>query len=722
MKEVLNDMATLFQPGLNCWKVEQADRAAFLIDAENYFRAFYEAVSQARHCVFILGWDIDSRVDLLRQPTPRTHSASPPSILGDLFLNLVRQRQDLQIYVLAWDFAMVYAMEREWIPEFKIPWHSHARLHAYMDNCHPPGGCHHQKIVVIDDHLAFVGGLDLTHSRWDTSEHRINDSRRINPDGKAYPPFHDVQMMVEGQVAQAVGELARERWYRATGKSAEPPKPISPSPDLWPSWVTPDMQNVEVAISRTIPAYQDQEGVREIQQLYLDAIKAARRMIYVENQFLTSEIIGKALAERLQEPEGPEVLILLRRDGGDWLEKMTMDVLRTRLVRHLMHADRHGRLQIVYPDGPALQEHCLGLHSKVMIVDETFVRIGSANLTNRSMALDSECDLAVSANGREDLCKAILGFRHRLLAEHLGISQEVVETQLNSAGSLLQAIARIQGTERNLQPFAPDFSSPWDPWVPDSTLVDPEKPMEPERVVNHFIHPEDRPVARKQLMGFAVVLGILGLLAAAWRWTPLSEWVNVWVVADYLKALKDYPWMPMLILGGFLIGSVVMIPITGLIIISYLTFGPWMGFIYALIGSALGAGVTYGIGSWLGKEKLQRLAGSRINRLSQYFGERGLLSMVIAHMFPVGPFTIVNMLAGASHIGFRDFMIGTMIGMIPGLIALAILIDRVTATIQKPSMETIVLLVGVMGIMAAGAWLLARLLKKRAPHAVPSKP
>jgi uncharacterized membrane protein YdjX (TVP38/TMEM64 family) len=160
-----------------------------------------------------------------------------------------------------------------------------------------------------------------------------------------------------------------------------------------------------------------------------------------------------------------------------------------------------------------------------------------------------------------------------------------------------------------------------------------------------------------------------------------------------------------------------MVPITGLIIVSYLAFGPWEGFAYALIGSALSAGLTYGIGSWMGKEKLSRLAGSRINRLSQYVGERGLLSMVIAHMLPVGPFTIVNMLAGASHIGFRDFMIGTLMGMIPGMIALAILIDRVTATIQQPNMSTILLLLGVMGVMAAGAWLIARLLRKRAPRA-----
>ena len=710
-------MPSLFQPGRNCWRVEQAERAAFLIDAEDYYRAFYDAIAQARYSVHILGWDIDSRVDLLRVQKPSHTSESPPTILGELLLALVRQRPDLHIYVLAWDFAMVYALEREWIPKFRIPWQSHDKLHVYMDDQHPQGGCHHQKVVVIDDHVAFVGGLDLTQSRWDTSEHRIEDTRRTNSDGKAYPPFHDVQIIVEGKVAQTLGDLARERWHRATGQPLTSPGHFSPPPDLWPSWIDPDMHNVDVAISRTLPAYEDRPGVYEIQQLYIDAIKTARHVIYLENQFLTSHIIQKALAECLQDPHGPEILILLRRDGGDWLEQMTMDVLRTRLLAQLTHADRYNRLFIAYPDGPALHEHCLGLHSKVMIVDDAFIRIGSANLTNRSMALDSECDLAIAANDRQDLREAITKFRQRLLAEHLGMSESELGEKLHAGGSFLQTIKGLQRTERNLQPFVPDPLSALEAWVPESKIIDPEKPMEPDRIVCHFVHPKDRGPARRQLIGVAVILGSLGLLAAAWRWTPLSEFIDVWTVADYLKGLKNHPWTPLLVLGSFLIGSVVMVPITGLIIISFLAFGPWIGFAYALIGSALGAGLTYGIGSWLGKEKLRRLAGSRINRLSKFFGERGLLSMVLAHMLPVGPFTIVNMLAGASHIGFRDFMIGTLLGMIPGMIALAILIDRVAATIQQPNQSTILLLIGVMGLMATGAWLIARLLKKkRAPR------
>ena len=707
-------MTIRFQPGLNCWKVEQAERVAFLIDAESYYRAFYDSVVGARHSVHIVGWDIDSRVNLIRDEKASSLSNSAPTVLGELLLYLVRRRPSLHIHVLAWDFAMVYAMEREWIPTFSVPWQSHERLSVHMDGQHPQGGCHHQKVVIIDNYLAFVGGLDLAESRWDTSEHRMHDRRRINADGSSYPPFHDVQIMVEGQVAQALGELFRERWIEATRQPLPPPEHSATSSELWPAWIKPDMQKVKVAISRTLPAFQDRNGVYEVQQLYIDSINSARHFIYIENQFLTSHIIQQALSERLQDPEGPEILIILRQDGGDWLEQMTMDVLRTRVLRQLSRADQYKRLLVVYPDCPAFQEHCLGLHSKVLIVDDTLVRIGSANLTNRSMALDSECDLAIAANDRQDIREAIQAFRYRLLGEHMGLSPHTLKNSLHAEESLLQSMQHLQRSEHILKPFDPNPLSTLDPWVPDSTLIDPEKPMNPDMIIRHFVHPKDRRVARHQLIGIAIILGGLGLLAAAWKWTPLGELVDVWTVANYLKDIKTHPWAPLFVLACFLVGSMVMFPITGLIIISFLAFGPWMGFVYALIGSALGAGVTYGIGSWLGKEKLRRLGGARMNRISQYFGERGLLSMVFAHMLPVGPFTIVNMLAGASHIGLRDFMIGTIMGMIPGMVALAILIDRVAATIQQPTLSTILLLIGVMGLMAVGAWGMARLLKKQA--------
>ena len=104
------------------------------------------------------------------------------------------------------------------MPLYALNWKTHSRVRFYMDDKHPVGASQHQKIVVVDDAVAFSGGLDLRKWRWDTPEHHIDDQRRVDPDGKPYPPFHDVQMVVDGAAAAALGQLARERWQRATGE------------------------------------------------------------------------------------------------------------------------------------------------------------------------------------------------------------------------------------------------------------------------------------------------------------------------------------------------------------------------------------------------------------------------------------------------------------------------------------------------------------------------
>ena len=119
---------------------------------------------------------------------------------------------------------MIFALERETTPFFGPGWRRHPRIHFHMDGNHPIGASHHSKIVVVDDAVAFVGGLDLARGRWDTPEHRPDDARRVDFNGAILPPHHDVQIAVEGEIAAALGELARERWRRATGKQLRAPK------------------------------------------------------------------------------------------------------------------------------------------------------------------------------------------------------------------------------------------------------------------------------------------------------------------------------------------------------------------------------------------------------------------------------------------------------------------------------------------------------------------
>ena len=125
--------------------------------------------------------------------------------------NLLRRRLD----EIGIDFSIIYTFEREPMPAVNFGWRSHRRLHFALDGEHPVGASHHQKVVVIDDRVAFAGGMDLTFARWDTSEHRPNDPRRKLGDGNIARPMHDVQVAASGGTARALGDLFRARWQGA---------------------------------------------------------------------------------------------------------------------------------------------------------------------------------------------------------------------------------------------------------------------------------------------------------------------------------------------------------------------------------------------------------------------------------------------------------------------------------------------------------------------------
>jgi phospholipase D1/2 len=208
-----------------------AERASVIVDAADYFAAAKSAILQARHAVFLIGWDFDTRIKL----EPDGDTPGVPNTLGPFLSHVVRQRRDLEIFVLRWDLAFLKMPFRGTTPLFVLDWMTNRRLHFRLDSQHPAGACHHQKIVVIDDALAVCGGIDMTVDRWDTPGHSDDDPRRVRPNGDPYGPWHDATMVVEGDAARSLGELARERWFRATGNRIGPCPPPETSHDrLWP--------------------------------------------------------------------------------------------------------------------------------------------------------------------------------------------------------------------------------------------------------------------------------------------------------------------------------------------------------------------------------------------------------------------------------------------------------------------------------------------------------
>ncbi|HJT50576.1 MAG TPA: VTT domain-containing protein [Nitrosospira sp.] len=695
---------SILKPGNNCWRIGHADRAAFIVDGADFFRAFRETVKQAQRSVLIMAWDIDSRLKLIRDEEPDGW----PTSLGDFLNNTIKRNKQLHIHVLDWDFVMLFASDREWLPLYKQRWNGHRRLHFHLDDQHPTGASHHQKIVVVDDQIAFVGGLDLTLGRWDTPEHGACDERRRDLSTKPIPqPYHDIQMMVSGPIAASLGELARERWFHATGEKLSAPR-VKPGRNYWPEYLAPDVENVDVAIARTVPKYGNQKEVREVEQLIVDMISSARDSIYIEAQYFTAHKVGDALVRRLEEEHGPEVVLLLAEHTVGWLSQYTMDVLRERLLKRLIAADRYHRLGLYEPCIPNLVHECVNVHSKIIISDDELLRIGSANLNNRSMSLDTECDLALQANGREDIRQAIAGFRARLLAEHLGMEASKIEERMAQEGSLLRTIETLRGPGRTVRPWQFRVAADVDALVPDEDIVDPGTPLDASLLVEKLVPKEEREPARHHIALVVSILVAVLALAAAWRWSPLKEWIDVSTLVALAVEFERNPAAPLIMLAVFTLGGLVAFPLTVLIIVCILVFGPWHGFAYSLIGALLSAMATYAVGHLLGQKTVWRFAGKKLRELNRRLARRGLMTIIVVRIIPFAPFTVINLVAGASRIRFRDFMLGSLIGMLPGIAGISLFTDQLAATIEEPDLPAFAVLAIILGIIIAIVWRLWR--------------
>jgi phosphatidylserine/phosphatidylglycerophosphate/cardiolipin synthase-like enzyme/uncharacterized membrane protein YdjX (TVP38/TMEM64 family) len=689
-------MGRILEPGRTCWRVERADRLAFVVDVADYFDAVADAIEQAERSVLIVGWDVHSRVKL----RPERDDTE----LGELLDRVTQRRPDLHVRLLVWDYALLFALERELLSELRFRLQTSARVTFRFASDHPVGASHHQKIVVVDDALAFAGGIDLTIARWDRRAHAPHESARVMPGGEPYGPFHDVQMAVTGPAARALGELARERWRAATGERLEPPRAAAA---IWPEALDVHLQGADVGIARTMPAYENRAPAREVEQLYLASIERAKRTIYVENQYLTAEPIRDALAERLRDEDGPEVVIVTPRDQSGRLEEITMGAVRSGLVHQLRSADGHDRLRVLYP---AVGEgEAVNVHAKVMVVDDELVRVGSSNLSNRSMALDSECDLAVEAAGDPAKRRVIATFMRSLLAEHLDALEEEVKEAIEERGGLVPAVDALRCDEgRTLRPLAthPDAETARSARV----LADPDRPV--TEALAEFALPGDelRTDARSRLPKVLVTVAALLALAAVWAWTPLGAWVKPERLAGLAAPLRTTWVGPIAGAVAIAVLTLVMVPVTALIVMASVLFGPWIGAGTALVGSLLSAMSGYGLGRLVLRDTVRQWAGERFSRLRTALHDRGVLAVVAVRLVPVAPYTIVNMVAGSSHVSFRDFVIGSFLGMVPGVVALTVAADRVAAAAKSPHWSTVaiaalVVLVLILGFEGLRRWL-----------------
>ena len=519
----------LGQPGTH-WRLATADRVALLVDGAAYFAALAAAMERARHSIMILGWDILS--DLVLEPETSKET------LVERFVRLLLATPTLEVRLLVWDWPMAMGLDREFLPQWQMA-PAEDRLAFVFDDTVPVGAAHHEKVVVIDGTLAFVGGIDLTAGRWDTPRHEPESPHR-RPAGDAEPPqpFHDMMLLVDGAAARALAELAEERWRRATDQAIALGGESGVAP--WPEDVPPELERQAVAIARTRSALGERPAVAEIEALYRAAIAAAERLIYIENQYLTVPAIARGLAQRLRRVAGLEVVIVTPAKCEGPFETAVMDQGRKTFTATLEAAARD-RVAVLntYSRGASVN-----IHAKLMIVDDRFMTVGSANLANRSFGVDSEINLAIEKAQPDGVIRS---WRHRLLAEHLGVTPDALAEAEEQRGSTIATITALNDpdAQRHCRPLVLD-GQPL-PEIVDGVaeLADPPEPIIgdqffgpalPLRYRRHWRRWGGRVagVAGGVLL-FATGVGPFNPVVSPWVSVPLGlALVALWVAAERL--------------------------------------------------------------------------------------------------------------------------------------------------------------------------------------------
>jgi uncharacterized membrane protein YdjX (TVP38/TMEM64 family) len=396
-----------------------------------------------------------------------------------------------------------------------------------------------------------------------------------------------------------------------------------------------------------------------------------------------------------------------------------MQTLRTRLIQRLRTADVHGRLRVYYPFIDGLKSGtCIDVHSKMIIVDDEIVRIGSANLANRSMGLDTECDLTIEALGREDVRAAIRDLRAELLAEHLGFEPEKVRETIDSTGSLRGAIDLLQRNERTLKPLA-DLPQPSDTILSVVSVADPEKPVALSDLADLLSSDDETEEGpRSPAWGKIAMFALACLtLTAIWKYTPLATFLDGNHITGWARRAGDEWWVPILTVLAYTPVAFTLFPRPLLTLFAVIAFGPFMGFIYAMLGIELSAWVSFVLGKKMDRNTVRRIAGTKLNGILQVLRRRGLLAMTALRLVPIAPFLVEGVVAGAARVKLSDFMIGTGLGMLPGTLTSTVFGDQLQVWLEDPSRINYWLIALVLLLLGIATWLVRRWLVASAPSA-----
>lgn len=705
-----NNDINLFEEGRNCTVRSTATHASMLVDCANYYRDLHEALSKARHSIFILGWDLDSRIDLIRDEKDRTHDT--PDNLYELLTLKARENPHMQIYLNKWNYAFFMAEVREPLSVWKWRKTGLPNIHYYHDGMLPAGACHHQKIVVVDDEVAFVGGMDVAVMRWDTRDHIPDDPRREDPGGvllpgkkKVFPPYHDIQTVVSGPAAKEFAKIVRERWRIAAGYEAIPIREglTDNVPQSWPDTDPPDFDDINVAITRTLPPYDGKEGRFEIEQAYLDEIAIAERFIYMENQYFTSAKLAAAINRRLHERPELRVLMVSSYNPQGFIEKVSMWSGRMRFKKIVEGGGRAPQVAMAYPSSRADvggEYATIRIHSKIMAVDDMLLSVGSANLNNRSMRLDTECDLVYQAVTDEHR-KKIADIRNDLIHEHTGYSKNDVAAMVEEGVDPREFMKELPDTKKKLtevddsiffarfpQILARYLADPSHGWIPELLPL----PTAKNSYMQYF--------TRRRVFKLAAAVIVLAFLAFGWNQLFGGELGTREKIMNVLEGVRTAPLAVPYAIVLYAIAATLFVPVTLLTGSVAIVFGYWQGLLISLTGALISASVGYVLGRGLDTSFKKIMSGSMMERIKQHAENSNIIAITFLRMLPVAPYSAVNFALGLIHVPFLIFIAATVLGLLPGKLIGVFLADSLADLWRNPDPMQI-------GMAAAGlgAWI-----------------
>ncbi|HKG02329.1 MAG TPA: phospholipase D family protein [Conexibacter sp.] len=387
-------------PGSGLWAEgnpppRSGNRLDVLVDGQRAIGEIYAALKQARSHVHIAGWHITPSFALDRD-------GDSPTTLRDLLAELA-ERVDVRVLVWAGPPAPVFEPKRSDVKQIQDELTRGTRISCVLDARERTMHCHHEKLVIVDDEVAFVGGIDLTSlsgDRWDHTEHPA--AGRLG--------WHDVATRLRGPAVADVAEHFRARWQEVADEPLPPPR------------AQPFAGETTVQVLRTVPdgTYDfASKGDFRILDAYVRALRSAQRLIYLENQFLWSTEIAEILAAKLQDPptDAFRLVLLLPAHPNNGA-----DTTRGQLGR-LIEAAKDSRrlLAATISCRSGARTHPLYVHAKVGIVDDRWLTVGSANLNEHSLFNDTEMNVLT--------CDEALARRTRLelWAEHLELPVEQVD-------------------------------------------------------------------------------------------------------------------------------------------------------------------------------------------------------------------------------------------------------------------------------------------------------